>query len=99
MPWAAGMPASPAGCSITRRLSVSANWPRRKKPSRGSVAIQFGLPRPALRNADCVVLDVFLASLASSSLISNGPIFSNTFRSMVMVGSLDRVRVAFRPGA
>jgi hypothetical protein len=30
--------------------SVSANWPRRKNASRGVVAIQFGLPRPALRN-------------------------------------------------
>ena len=58
MPLACGMPPIPAGCSITRLLSVMANWPSRKKPSRGVVAIQFGLPRPAFRNADCVVFDV-----------------------------------------
>ena len=56
MPLACGMPPIPAGCSITRLLSVIANWPSRKKPSRGVVAIQLGLPRPALRKADCVVL-------------------------------------------
>src|SRR5215831_21265176 len=72
MPSAWGMPPSPASCSITRLLSVMANWPSRKKPSRGVVAIQFGLPRPAFKNADCVVREVFLASLISSSLISNG---------------------------
>src|SRR6267142_3377344 len=77
MPCAAGIPPTPAGCSITRLLSVIANWPSRKKPSRGVVAIQLGLPRPALRNADCVVRDVFLARLISSSLISNGPSVSN----------------------
>src|SRR5580704_349237 len=71
------MPPTPAGCSITRLLSVSANCPSRKKPSRGMVAIQLGLPRPALRNADCVVREVFLASLINSSLISNGPRVSN----------------------
>jgi hypothetical protein len=38
-----------------------ANWPSRKKPSRGVVAIQFGLPRPASRKADWVVLDASLA--------------------------------------
>ena len=87
MPAAAGMPATPAGCSITRRASVRANWPSRKKPSRGSVAIQLGLPLPALRNAVCVVFEVFLASLISSSLISNGPILSYFLKSMVMIGS------------
>ncbi len=76
IPCDAGIPARPAACSITRRLSTTANWPRRKKLSRGVVAIQFGLPRPALRNADCVVFDVFLASVISSSLISNGLSFS-----------------------
>src|SRR5215472_5966803 len=49
-----------------------ANCPSKKKPSRGVVAIQFGLPRPAFRKADCVVREVFFASLMSSSLISNG---------------------------
>ena len=42
-----GRPAS----SMTRLLSVSANWPSRKNASRGVVAIQFGLPRPALSMA------------------------------------------------
>ena len=60
-----GHAADPGGSSITRLLSVMANWPSRKKPSRGVVAIQLGLPRPALRKADCVVFDVFLASLIS----------------------------------
>src|SRR5262249_56447375 len=59
--------------SPTRRSSDLS----RKKPSRGVVATQLGLPRPALRNADCVVRDVFLASLISSSLISNGLRASN----------------------
>src|SRR5262249_34890047 len=44
----------------------------RKKPSRGVVATQLGLPRPALRNADCVVREAFLARWINSSLISNG---------------------------
>src|SRR5689334_6541297 len=72
MPWACGIPPTPAGRSITRLLSVIANCPSRKNPSRGVVAIQLGLPRPALRNAVCEVRDVFLASLINSSLISNG---------------------------
>src|SRR6267142_3794127 len=96
MPCAAGIPPRPAGCSITRLLSVIANWPSRKKPSRGVVAIQLGLPRPALRNAACEVRDVFFASLISSSLISNGLRVSNFFRVMrslmaiASVGSLLR---------
>src|SRR5215510_5787820 len=80
MSFACGMPPMPAGWSITRLLSVMANWPSRKKASRGVVAIQFGLPRPALRNADCVVRDVFLARLISSSLISKGLKASNFLR-------------------
>ena len=63
MPLACGMPPIPAGSSITRLLSVIANWPSRKKPSRGVVAIQLGLPRPALRKADCVVCEVCLGEL------------------------------------
>ena len=62
MPLACGIPPMPAGCSITRLLSVMANWPSRKKPSRGVVATQLGLPRPAFRNADCVVREVFFAN-------------------------------------
>jgi len=45
---------------------------KQENPSRGVVATQFGLPLPAFRKALCVVLEVFLASLISSSLISNG---------------------------
>ena len=63
MPLACGIPPIPAGCSITRLLSVMANWPSRKNPSRGVVAIQLGLPRPAFRKADCVVLDVCFGEL------------------------------------
>jgi len=44
------------------------------------VATQFGLPRPALRNADCVVREVFFASSISSFLISNGLSASNFLR-------------------
>src|SRR6516225_9422035 len=82
------MPPRPAGCSMTRLLSVIANCPSRKKPSRGVVAIQLGLPRPALRKADCVVREVFLASLISSSLISNGLRVSNFRRVMMSLMSL-----------
>src|SRR4051812_4601263 len=84
------MPPSPAACSITRLLSVMANCPNRKKPSRGAVAIQFGFPRPALRKADCVVFDVFLASLINSSLISNGLSVSSVRRcsSVVSISSI-----------
>ena len=63
MPLACGMPPIPARCSITRLLSVMANWPSRKKPSRGVVAIQFGLPRPAFRKADCDRLEVCLGQI------------------------------------
>ena len=49
MPAAFGMPPTPGGRSSTRLLSMIANCPSRKNASRGSVAIQFGLPRPALR--------------------------------------------------
>src|SRR6266436_848317 len=79
MPLACGIPPIPAGCCITRVLSVSANWPSKKNPSRGVVAIQFGLPRPALRKADWVVLEVAFARLISSSLISKGLRASNFF--------------------
>src|SRR5215212_2324910 len=80
MPLACGIPPIPGGWSITRLLSVIANWPSRKKPSRGSVAIQLGLPRPAFRNAACVVLELSLASLINSFLISNGLKASNLRR-------------------
>ena len=49
MPSACGMPPR-SGSSQTRFDSCSANWPSRKNASRGVVATQFGLPRPALRN-------------------------------------------------
>src|SRR5205085_6695281 len=76
MPGALGMPPTPGGRSSTRLLSVTANWPRRKNASRGSVATQFGLPRPALRyELDDSSAD-FAATLARKSLISNGPSFS-----------------------
>src|SRR6266850_7964886 len=72
IPCALGMPPTPAGRSSTRLLSVMANWPRRKKASRGSVAIQLGLPRPAFRYAVDPAFEVFSAALARKSLISNG---------------------------
>src|SRR5581483_9984666 len=57
-----------------------ANCPSRKKPSRGVVATQFGLPRPALRNAVCVLFELALARLINSSLISKGLSASNFFK-------------------
>src|SRR3954464_13800879 len=80
MPLACGIAPIPGGWSITRLLSVMANWPSRKNPSRGSVAIQLGLPRPAFRKAAWVVLELSLASLISSFLISNGLSASNLRR-------------------
>ena len=76
IPGALGMPPTPGGRSSTRLLSVTANCPSRKNASRGSVATQFGLPRPAFRyemDASCAAFD---ATLARKSLISNGPSFS-----------------------
>src|SRR4051812_46646505 len=76
MPGALGIPPTPGGRSSTRLLSVTANCPRRKYASRGSVATQFGLPRPAFRyeiDDSCAAVD---ATLATKSLISKGPSFS-----------------------
>src|SRR5580765_713658 len=76
IPGALGMPPTPGGRSSTRLLSLTANCPSRKNASRGSVATQFGLPRPAFRyeiDASCAAFD---ATLARKSLISNGPNFS-----------------------
>ena len=50
IPSRAGMPPRP-GSSQTRFDSASPNCPSRKNDSRGVVAIQFGFPRPAFRNA------------------------------------------------
>src|SRR5882672_9794487 len=88
-----GMPASPAVCSIVRRLSVMANWPSRKKPSRAAVAIQFGLPRPALRKATLLASLDLRASAISSSLISNGlnPSRRRSFRTSMCSSSMRRV--------
>src|SRR5262245_830973 len=80
IPWAFGMPPTPAGRSSTRLLSVMANWPSRKNASRGSVAIQLGLPRPALRYAIDAAFEVLSAALARKSLISNGLRLSYSFR-------------------
>src|SRR4051812_1120449 len=72
IPAAFAMPPSPASDFIVRWLSVMANCPRRKNAERGSVAIQFGLPRPAFRYAICEALAVFAATFARSFLISKG---------------------------
>ncbi len=86
MPSALGMPPMPAGLFMTRRLSVIANWPSRKKPSRGVIATQFGLPRPALSSAIEDVCAVSLARRMSSSLISKGLSFSKLRR---VTGSME----------
>src|SRR5690349_10670396 len=79
---------------MTRLLSVMANWPRRKKASRGVVATQLGLPRPALRKADCVVRDAFLARLINSSLISKGLNASNLRSVRMSAMTYSRVAVS-----
>src|SRR6476469_7621286 len=79
IPDAFGIPPTPGGRSSTRLLSVTANCPRRKNPSRGSVATQFGLPRPAFRYDREESTADFEATFWTKSLISNGPSFSNSF--------------------
>src|SRR5688572_3425404 len=79
IPGALGMPPTPGGRSNTRLLSVTANCPRRKNASQGSVATQFGLPRPAFKYEIDASLAAFDATLATKSLISNGPSFSYFF--------------------
>src|SRR4029453_1289262 len=79
IPSALGIPPTPGGRSSTRLLSVTANWPRRKNASRGSVATQFGLPRPAFRYDKEFSSAVFDATFWTKSLISNGPSLSNSF--------------------
>src|ERR1700754_1311902 len=98
MPLACGIPPTPGDCSITRLLSVMANWPSRKKPSRGVVDIQLGLPRPAFRNADCDVLEAALARSISSFLISKGLKVSNflSVRRSAMASSCGRLFVQKR---
>src|SRR5688572_24659072 len=81
MPAAFGIPPTPGGRSSTRLHSVSANWPSRKNASRGSVATQFGLPRPAFRYEVEDSCADFVATFARKSLISNGPSFSYFARS------------------
>jgi hypothetical protein len=56
--------------------------PSRKKASRGVVAIQFGLPRPALSIAALLALADSFAALMNMSLSSKG---LNVFRSLVAV--------------
>src|SRR6185436_5840872 len=81
IPGALGMPPTPGGRSRTRLLSVIANCPSRKNASRGAVATQFGLPRPAFRYEREFSCADFVATLATKSLISNGPNFSYCLRS------------------
>src|SRR5437762_5755567 len=79
IPDSLGIPPTPGGRSSTRLLSVTANCPRRKNASRGSVASQFGLPRPAFISDREFSSAVFDATLWTKSLISNGPSLSNSF--------------------
>src|SRR5271165_4139924 len=89
MPCCAGMPPIP---SFRRMRSDSAmpKCPSRKNALRGSVAIQFGLPRPAFRKACAAFLALHRASLISSSLTSNGLSSSYVLRlsACMCVGSL-----------
>ncbi|MNY24030.1 hypothetical protein D3C86_1577200 [compost metagenome] len=61
-PFLAGMPARMTS-SRTRRASFMAKRPSRKKASRGSVAIQFGLPRPAFNMVNAEVCWLSLANV------------------------------------
>src|SRR5436190_4435835 len=61
----------------SRRLSVrlassTAKRPKEKKPSRGVVAVQLGLPRPALRKRAGFPAAVSFAMVMMKSLSSNG---------------------------
>src|SRR5262245_21675459 len=71
MPCLAGMPARILS-SRTRRHSARANLPNRKNASRGSVAIQFGLPRPAFSICIAPALVVSLQSWIRWSFSSKG---------------------------
>jgi hypothetical protein len=73
-----------------------ANCPSREEASRGVVAIQLGFPRPALRNADCVVREVSPGQLDQLVLISNGLGVSKS-RASVHVSLLSQGSI--RPGA
>ena len=63
MPLACGMPPIPAGMLHHPLALGDGELAEQEEASRGLVAIQFGLPRPAFRKADCVVLDVVLGEI------------------------------------
>src|SRR5690349_10745680 len=94
MPEAFGMPPTPGGKSSTRLHSVIANCPSRKNASRGSVATQFGLPRPAFRYDIEDSRAAFEATFCRKSLISNGPSFSYCLRFKSFIRCSSRIRCA-----
>src|SRR5258706_12901372 len=71
IPCFAGMPARILSSRI-RRHSARANLPNKKNASRGSVAIQFGLPRPAFSICAVACCAVSLARWIRLSFSSKG---------------------------
>ena len=53
------------------------DWPSEKKASRGVVAVQLGLPRPALRKSEGLPAAVSLAAVMRKSFNSNGLSFAS----------------------
>src|SRR5262245_60820676 len=78
MPGLAGMPARILS-SRTRRHSASANLPNRKNASRDSVAIQFGLPRPAFSICIAPAFALSFDSWIRWSLSSKGESLESAF--------------------
>src|SRR5215831_1304439 len=94
IPGLAGMPARILS-SRTRRHSASANLPNRKNASRGSVAIQFGLPRPAFSICIAPALELSFDSVIRWSFSSNGESLLSAFCVARLVFSFDASAIAF----
>src|SRR5262245_36963555 len=88
MPCLAGIPARILS-SRTRRHSASANLPNRKNASRDSVAIQFGLPRPAFSICIALAFALSFDSVIRWSFSSKGESLLSAFCVARLVFSLD----------
>lgn len=83
-----GMPAMPSGKSMMRRHSSKPKLPNRKKASRGAVAIQLGLPRPAFSMVRAVFFRLSSAMSIRRFFSSKGLIDSIFFsKSFVSISS------------
>src|SRR5215470_17255397 len=93
MPCLAGMPPMILS-SRTRRHSASPNLPNRKKASRGSVAIQFGFPRPAFSICIALAFALSLDSWIRWSFSSKGESLESAFCVARLVFSFDASAMA-----